>query len=208
MIYAHPHQAQSLVKMRFRCAALVSGWDSTPMALSVSCRNQVLFLLGLVMIYLQNWNKVSRMFHISSQQDSLLDAPHALMCTVWALKDCLITLNIMISHVFKLNWKTLRDKHRYIFKCRSSYFCYNLCTEWNFGVFFTFGSTHSSTWYSSLLYFHYLFHQNFWFLVLPNAEMLFTCLFWSTKNSLTIRLIFKCRSSHLNTGVTLGSCLQ
>lgn len=65
MIYAHPHQALSPVRMRFRCAAPVSGWDSSPMALSVSCRNQVLRLLGLVMNSLQNGNKIFRMFHIS-----------------------------------------------------------------------------------------------------------------------------------------------
>lgn len=65
MIYAHPHQALSAIRMRFRCAALVSGWDSSPMALSVSCRNQVLLLLLLVMISLQNGNKIFRMFRIS-----------------------------------------------------------------------------------------------------------------------------------------------
>lgn len=92
----HSHQKQPPEKKTYSMLAptsrhRLSKWDSgvqlwyqysTPEALSGRSRNQLLFLSRLVMISLKNWNKVFRMSHISSEQRSLRDVLHALLCLV------------------------------------------------------------------------------------------------------------------------------
>lgn len=111
MIYTHPQQAQYPVRMRFRCAAVLSRWVSTPMALSGSSRHPGLFLCGPVMISWKNGNKIPWMFRFWA-------APTTWRCTLqscdvnvtWVLNN---TEGDQFTSITAENWVILRERGRW-----------------------------------------------------------------------------------------------
>lgn len=108
MIYTHPQQAQYPVRMRFRCAAVLSRWVSTPMALSGSSRHPGLFLCGPVMMSWKNGNKIPWMFRFWT-------APTTWRCTLqscdvnvtWVLNN---TEGDQFTSITAENWVILRER--------------------------------------------------------------------------------------------------
>lgn len=111
MIYPHPQQAQYPVRMRFRCAAVLSRWVSTPMALSGSSRHPGLFLCGPVMISWKNGNKIPWMFRFWAAATTWCCTLQSCDVNVtWVLNN---TEGDQFTSITAENWVILRERGRW-----------------------------------------------------------------------------------------------